>query len=166
MKKSLILIRHADSRNQEQGQKDLDRVLSDVGIQEASRVGRFLYLQGKIPQLIYTSHAARAFETAKLIAEQLKLDDSEINIDEDLYEASVRSLLSRINKIEEGINSIIIIGHNPAITHLCEHLSNEVIGFLPPGSMVHLVFDKMKWEEISKGTGHLKEIKLPDQITF
>jgi phosphohistidine phosphatase len=166
MEKSLILVRHAESRNQEQGQKDLDRVLSDTGVRDASRLGRFLYLEGRIPQLIYSSHAVRAIQTSKLIGEQLKLDDSEINIDEELYEASVRSLLNLINNIEEGINSIIIIGHNPAITHLCEHLSEDVIGYLPPGSMIHLTFKKMKWKEIAKGTGHLKEIKLPDQITF
>jgi phosphohistidine phosphatase len=125
-----------------------------------------MYLEEIIPEVILTSHATRAKETAQLFAEQLKLDNSEIKIDEDLYEASVRTLLNIITKLNNSLKSVMIIGHNPAITHLCEHLSKDIIGFLPPSSMVHLTFDSPEWAQLDKGTGKLVEIKLPDQISL
>ncbi len=166
MKRSLILIRHAQSRNVEHGQKDVERELTDSGIQDASRLARYMYLEEIIPDVILTSHAARALDTAQLFADQLKLDHSEIKIDEDLYEASVRTLLGFISNLDNSLKTVLIIGHNPSITHLCEHLSTDVIGFLPPGGMVHLTFEDLLWSQLDKGTGQLKEIKLPDQISL
>ena len=166
MKRSLILVRHAQSRNLESGLKDLDRELTDSGIQDASRLGRYMYMEEIIPQLILTSHAARARDTAQLFSEQLKLDQSEVIIDEDLYEASVRTLLNKIHELDKSVKKVLVIGHNPSISHLCEHLSKDVIGFLPPASMVHLTFNKVDWENLSKGDGNLEEIKFPDQISL
>jgi phosphohistidine phosphatase len=166
MKRFLILVRHAKSRESEPGQKDLDRELTDSGYQQASRLGRYLYLKERIPEKIFTSHAKRAVDTAQLIGEQLKLDFSQIEINEELYEASVRTLLSQIHGLDPSLKTAIIIGHNPAITHLCEHLSKDEIGNLPSGSMVLLSFVNLNWEELDKGTGYLEEIKFPDQIVF
>jgi len=166
MKKSLILVRHAQSRNVEAGHKDLERELTDSGIQDASRLGRYMYMEELIPQIILTSHATRAKDTAQLFSEQLKLDQSDVKIDEDLYEASVRTLLNKIHDLDKNIRKVLIIGHNPSLSHLCEHLSKDVIGFLPPASMVHLTFDKIEWGNLDKGNGHLEEIKFPDQISL
>jgi phosphohistidine phosphatase len=166
MKRHLILIRHAQSRNVEPGEKDVDRELTDSGIQDASRLARYMYLEEIIPEVILTSHAARAKETAQLFEEQLKLGHSEVIVDEELYEASVRTLLNVITKLDNGLKSVLIIGHNPSLTHLCEHLSKDVIGFLPPASMVHMTFDNLDWSKLDKGVGILNEIKLPDQISF
>ena len=66
MKRSLILIRHAQSRNLEPGQKDLERELTDSGIQDASRLARYMYLEEVIPDIVLTSHATRAIDTAQL----------------------------------------------------------------------------------------------------
>ena len=164
MKRFLILVRHAKSRESEPGQKDLDRELTESGYQQASRLGRYLYLKDLIPEKIFTSHAKRALDTAQLIGEQLKLDPVQIERNEELYEASVRTLLSQIHGLDPLLKSVIIIGHNPAITHLCEHLSKDEIGNLPSGSMAFLSFVNLNWDELDKGTGFLEEIKFPDQI--
>lgn len=166
MKKHIILIRHASSHPADQGQKDIDRDLDNNGIQDISRVGRYLYLKNMIPDLILTSHARRAVYSTQLIAEQLKLDGSRIKIIEDLYEASVRTLINQISELDPAIQVIAIIGHNPSLLHLCEHLSNDVINQLPPAGMVYLSFNNLNWNELDKGTGSLVETILPDQITF
>jgi len=166
MKRFLILVRHAKSRQAEPGQKDLDRELTESGYQQASRLGRYLYLQELIPEKIFTSHALRALDTAQLIGEQLKLEPFQIEKNEELYEASVRTLLSQIHGLDTSLKSVLIIGHNPAITHLCEHLSKDEIGNLPSGSMVLLSFVNLNWNELDKGTGFLEEIKFPDQIVL
>lgn len=166
MKRYLILIRHAKSRQAEPGSKDIDRELTDSGYQQASRIGRYLYLKELIPDKLLTSHARRALATASLVADQLKMEPSQIEENEELYEASVRTLLKQIHDLDDDLKSVIIIGHNPAITHLCEHLSKEEIGSLPSGSMVHLSLNNLSWQEVDKGTASVEEIKFPDQITF
>jgi phosphohistidine phosphatase len=166
MKRFLILIRHARSRETEPGQKDIDRELTESGYQQASRVGRYLYLKEIIPDKLFTSHARRALDTAQLVADQLKLDPSQVIENEELYEASVRTLLNQIHKLDNSLKSVIIIGHNPAITHLCEHLSKNEIGNLPSGSMVHLSFTNLSWKELEKGTCYVEEIKFPNQIVL
>lgn len=166
MKRFLILVRHAKSHQAEPGQKDMDRELTGSGYQQASRLGRYLYLKEMIPDKILTSHARRAIDTAQLIAEQLKLDSSQIEENEELYEASVRTLLSQIHGLDPLLKSVIIIGHNPAITHLGEHLLKDEIGNLPSGSMVFLTFVNLNWDELDKGTGFLEEIKFPEQIVI
>lgn len=164
MKRFLILIRHAKTRESEPGKKDIDRELTESGYQQASRIGRYLYLNELVPDKLLTSHARRALDTAQLIADQLKLDSSKIIENEELYEASVRTLLNQIHHLDSSLKSVIIIGHNPAITHLCEHLSQNEIGNLPSGSMVQLSFTNLSWKELDKGTGYVEEIKFPDQI--
>ncbi|MBS0000209.1 MAG: histidine phosphatase family protein [Cyclobacteriaceae bacterium] len=166
MKRHLILIRHAKSRETEPGQKDIDRELTESGYQQASRIGRYLYLKELIPEKLLTSHARRALDTAQLIADQLRLDPYQVIENEELYEASVRTLLNQIHGLDESLKSVIIIGHNPAITHICEHLSKNEMGNLPAGSMVHLSFANINWEELDKGTGVVEEIKFPDQIVL
>jgi len=161
-----MLVRHAKSRETESGQKDIDRELSESGYQQASRLGRYLYLKQFNPDKILTSHARRAVDTAQLISEQLKLDPSQIESREELYEASVRTLLHQIHALDNALKSVIIIGHNPTITHLCEHLSKDEIENLPSGSMVNLSFVNLNWDELDKGTGYLEEIKFPDQIVL
>ncbi len=164
MKRHLILVRHAKSRQAEGGQKDFDRELTDTGIQQASRLGRYLYMKEVIPDKILTSNAVRVKKTAMFVAEQVQVENTKIEEDEDLYEASVRTLMNRINAIDDSLESVMVIGHNPAMLHLCEHLLNDPVDSFPSCSMVYLSFSNLSWNEIDKGTGSLIEIKEPDDI--
>ena len=166
MKKELILVRHAQSHPVESGLKDVDRSLTDAGLREASRLGRYLYVKENIPERIMTSHALRSIQTARFLTEQLRMEYSHVEEIEDLYEASVRTLLQFINELDKTSQKVLIIGHNPAISHLVEHLTEEDVGSLPAGSMVHLSFANLNWAEISKGTGIIMDQKHPDQIVI
>jgi phosphohistidine phosphatase len=165
MKKSLLLLRHARANTKEPGEQDLDRSLNEVGVMDALRVGRYLLKEEVDIGRIMTSHAKRAVETATLICESLKLDPNKITEQEDLYEASARTLLDGINQLEESICCVVLIGHNPALAFLGEYLSNQPVGFLPPGGCIWLEFKNMTWKEVEKETASLKEIVYPEQLT-
>jgi phosphohistidine phosphatase SixA len=47
--------------NQNRVRKDIDRELTESGYQQASRMGRYLYLKELIPDKLFTSHARRAW---------------------------------------------------------------------------------------------------------
>ncbi len=164
MTKSLVLVRHAQSINIQSGIKDVDRNLTDKGIQDASKIGNYLTTIHLRPEFIYTSHAARALSTAQLIADQTGLESSEIIILEDLYEASLRILLKIINQLNENNKTIIIIGHNPSISYLCEFLTPSTIGEMAPAGICILNFKDISWENVNKATAELIEYKSPADI--
>ncbi|MFC2124919.1 histidine phosphatase family protein [Bacteroidota bacterium] len=166
MIKSLLLIRHAQAKTKEPGEKDIDRSLNEAGVMESLRIGRYLSKEEVNIEQIMTSHARRAFETATLISESLKLDPNKITELEDLYEASARTLLDRINQFEESFCCVVLIGHNPALTFLGEYLSSQPIGFLPPGGLIWLAFEDMSWENVEKETAFLKGTIYPEQLTI
>ena len=112
-----------------------------------------------------TSHAKRAVETATLVCESLKLDFNMITEFEDLYEASARTLLDSINQFEETLCCVVLIGHNPALAFLGEYLSNQPVGFLPPGGLIWLELEDMTWKEVGKETAFLKVTVYPEQLT-
>ena len=166
MTKSLILVRHAQSINLQQGIKDIERSLTDTGVQEAYKIGKYLNNTKLRPDLIYTSNAERAVSTAKLIAEQTGNEDHEIIMLDDLYEASFRILLKIINQLENKYNNVLIIGHNPAISFLCEFLSDHAIGEIVPAGICILKFNDMDWETIGKASGQIFEYISPSEINL
>ncbi len=165
MTKSLVLVRHAQSVNIQSGIKDIDRNLTDKGTQDASKIGNYLTTIHLHPELIYTSHAARALSTAQLIAEQTGLGTREIIIVEDLYEASLRILLKIINQLNEKNQSVLMIGHNPSISYLCEFLTPETIGEMAPAGICILNFKDISWENVNKATAVLADFKSPADIS-
>jgi phosphohistidine phosphatase len=163
MEKTLVLMRHAKSREQERGKKDFDRILSEEGIRDASLVGRFLYNKNINADRILSSPATRAKETAELISEQMKFDTNRIHYVEDIYTGSVRSLLLLINEMSEDCKNIVIIGHNPAVTYLAEYLTKSVIGNIEECGYALIKVDS-QWETVSEGTCYLDYYQFPTQL--
>lgn len=166
MVKKLFLGRHAESAEAVAGIKDIERDLTAKGYRDAPRVGRYLFEQNLLPDAMLASSAQRAQATAELMAEQLKFELNKITFSEDLYNASVRTLLSQINGAQNTWGNLYIIAHNPAISYLSEYLTRENIGSIVPGGMVILSFDIDGWEEVSEGNARLMSYLQPDQIIF
>src|SRR5437762_1064955 len=110
MNKTLYLIRHAKSDWSVPGEKDFERTLNSRGYTDAPRIGRELSEKGVKPDLIISSPALRAKLTAEFIAEQIKYDPEQIVFEEEIYESSVRTLLSIINNTDEKYQKIMIFG--------------------------------------------------------
>lgn len=164
MKKTVFLVRHAQAAEPEIDQKDIARPLTPAGMRDAGLMGRYLFQNYENPNLILSSTAARAQTTAEMIAEQLKYDASGIRFDEDLYEASVRTLLRIINEVPDQYHSILIVAHNPSITYLAEYLSKSDVPNMYPGSVCILEFEDLHWKEVSEGTGYFKLYESPPNL--
>lgn len=164
MDKTLILVRHAQSNYPQPGIKDVERTLTDKGVQDASKAGKYLKEIKLFPDYIYTSQAVRALSTARLICDQLGLNENKVIIMEDLYEASLRILLRIINKLENKISTILITGHNPSISYLCEFLAGDQVGEILPSGFCVLTFTDIHWNEVNKGNGKLTDCKWSSDI--
>jgi phosphohistidine phosphatase len=149
--KTLYLARHAKSYWKDQSIPDFDRPLNSRGKRDAPFMGEVLKDKKVIPDLIISSPAKRTKKTAIEIASKIGYSEKKILYKEELYEASSNTILKVLNKIDEKYNSVMIFAHNPGLTLLNNHISNNYIENIPTCGIVALQLDK-KWNELSKNT--------------
>jgi len=164
MLRTLFLVRHAHAADAELGQKDQERPLTGTGIRDASIVGKSLFEHYHTPDYLLSSTAHRAQETAQILAEQLQYAADKIVFEEEVYEASVRSLLAVVNRIPAAPAKVLLVAHNPGITYLSEYLTKESVPNMVPGSVMAMQFDGLSWAEVSEGTAHLIGYTSPAQL--
>ena len=165
MTKLLYLLRHAQSAEKQQGQTDKDRELTPQGVKESFQIGTYLHREKIFPDAIYCSVAERARMTAQLIADTIKLDLGKIIPDEELFQASVRTFMEFVQRLDDAYNSVICVGHNPAISYLAEYLSKAEIGEMPTGGLVILKLQLSNWEEVNEGTAEFIQLITPTMLT-
>lgn len=166
MSMDLFLIRHAKAHEKETGGKDIDRGLTTDGIQNATRTGYFFQQNGIQPDIMISSPAVRARETATLIAEQLKYETNQIHYNDDLYEASVRNLLMAITNLKSTWSQVFIVAHNPSISYIAEYITQSELGSVVPAGFVQIHFPFEDWAQVSEATGDLKKVKDPISYKF
>lgn len=84
--KTLILIRHAKSDWHSAAGTDFDRPLNTRGKNVAPLMGQRLVDRGCLPDLLLSSPAKRARQTAKRIAKQLAYPEERIEYATEIYE--------------------------------------------------------------------------------
>jgi phosphohistidine phosphatase len=149
--KTLYFARHAKSFWGDQSIPDFDRPLNKRGKRDAPFMGEVLKDRKVKPDLIICSPSKRTKKTAIEIAYKIGYPEKKIQFNEDLYEASSNTILKVIKKIGENYDSVMIFGHNPGLTMLNNHLSNQYIDNIPTCGIVALQLDK-KWSEIDENT--------------
>lgn len=162
MMKNLFLVRHASANEVEKGGKDRERELSAKGYQDATRLGRHLREAQETVDLMLVSTAQRAQSTAEILTEQMHHGGRIVYSDE-LYQASVRSVLTLINQQAEEINHLMIVGHNPTLTYLTEYLTGDPVNSMAPGGLFSLQI-AVPWTEVSQQSATLVAYLDPDQL--
>lgn len=152
--KHLILIRHAETAEKVTGRTDKDRELTTSGMRQAASVGHFLKNHSTAIDIILSSEALRAITTAQLIAEQLTTGDDLVEIDDELYQASVGTLFEKLRSGDEHHN-IAIVGHNPTISYFAEFLTGSSVDDMKPCTVLILNLSIGSWKELAKGSATL-----------
>ncbi|MFC3559388.1 SixA phosphatase family protein [Pedobacter jamesrossensis] len=153
MAKQLLLVRHGKSDWGNLDLKDFDRPLNKRGKENAPEMAERLINRDFKFDLIVSSPAKRAKSTAKYFAEAYHIED--IQYEESIYEANVRTLLKIVNDFDDSANTIIMFGHNPGFTDFANELSDADIYNIPTAGMVLISFPFDSWKMVSKGTGEL-----------
>ncbi len=150
MGKTLFIVRHGKARPKEGGEKDQDRPLDAEGLRTSSRLGAYLYNKSADISAIVSSNALRAKQTAEQIADQIDYDIAKIIFNEDIYEASVRIILERVNEFNNEWSEVILVGHNPVLSYFVEYITGYHFDGMEAGSLVKIACDVDDWKEISK----------------
>ena len=151
--KELILVRHAKSSWQDPALRDHERPLNKRGKRDAPEMGDRLARRGYDPDLIISSSADRALETARAFAVKLGYPSEHIQTEERIYHASVDELLEAIRGVEASVETLVLFGHNPGFTQLANLLGPRDIFNMPTCGVLHLRFNTKSWSTIGPVAG-------------
>jgi len=146
--KKLYLVRHAKSSWEEPEGSDMDRPLLEKGIKRTMKVIRFLKERAVKIDLMISSPAIRAFQTAVLVAKGIGYQEDKIRVERKIYDGYYDRILDLIYATSNEVNSLMIFGHNPTITHLANLFLHPGVDLLPTTGTICISFDTEKWESI------------------
>ncbi|HKJ07621.1 MAG TPA: histidine phosphatase family protein [Gammaproteobacteria bacterium] len=159
--KRLTVVRHAKSSWKHAGLSDFDRPLNGRGQRDAPLMGKRLAKRGLQPQRLVSSPARRALTTARVIAGEIGYPIEAIVTDRRIYEASVPDLLTVIGEQPGDCAELMLVGHNPGLTDLCNHIAPRSIENLPTGGAFCVQFRIADWQEVEWTTGELVFFDFP-----
>lgn len=151
--KTIHLLRHAKSSWEDADMSDFDRPLNRRGREAAPLVGQLMLKKKIRPDLIISSPAERARQTAAIVIKAANLA-SELRYDERIYEADVTRLLEVVSQIEESVGVALLVGHNPGMEDLVETLTGEKQS-MPTAALARIILDVEKWSKVRERTGRL-----------
>ncbi len=143
--KILTLVRHAKSSWKDSSLSDGERPLNKRGEHDAPMMAERIRDHGIRPSLIISSPAARAWMTARLIAEKISYPTEFLQRENKLYLASLDDLLDVVVAQDNGFNSVLVVGHNPGLTNFANFLSPGLTDNLPTAGVVSVQFDRDDW---------------------
>ncbi|MCK9422616.1 MAG: histidine phosphatase family protein [Bacteroidales bacterium] len=146
--KTLYLVRHAKASWEEPGVSDSHRPLLPKGIKRTERVAEFLKERGITIDLMLSSPAVRAYETARIMAAGLDYPLKNIKIERKIYEGYHDRILDIIYGTPDRINSLMIFGHNPTISQVANLFIHPGIEIMPTSCVACISFHSDTWAEI------------------
>jgi phosphohistidine phosphatase len=162
MAKTLYVLRHGKSKRGPEFDTDFERTLAPRGQRDAPVVGRLLRGYTPPPQLILASPAARARETAELVAAEL--DEPNLQLDEGMYGAYGSELMLTVQQLPDTVEVALLVGHNPGLEGLVDELSNTDDTLLKTCSLAVMHSDVESWREVMPGTCRLVRLVHPKEL--
>jgi phosphohistidine phosphatase len=148
---TLLIMRHCHAHvNLAARLNDRTRSLSPQGEAAALEVGQALAGEQFVPQLILTSNATRTQQTANIVAKSVGALPTVISPRAHLYHGSAEDYLEIINGENSNYSTILIIGHNPAVSTFfgsCRAKGMNT-GFFKPGELAILEVDIASWAQL------------------
>jgi len=160
--KKLVIIRHGKSDWEDTTLDDYDRPLTGRGLTDAPFMGNFLHQKGLIPDIIMSSPALRAIQTAELIAKEVKYA-KQIFPNQYIYEAYVNTLQEIVSYIHDDNDTVFLIGHNPGVSALAYMLC-DLKESIPTCATVEIAFDTDSWITAPKENSTLISYDSPKTI--
>jgi phosphohistidine phosphatase len=169
--KLLYILRHAKAV---QGTKDISdkaRPLNERGIEACAKVGTYLKEHHKLPALVLCSPSIRTQQTETLVKEAAG-GKWKLQMMEKLYLAGAEEIIRQVQKVEDDINSVMVIGHNPGMHHAAHLLArpddsdhwDALTLKYPTGALAVLRFDIIHWVDMREGQGELIDFMTPGAL--
>ena len=162
--KYLYIIRHAKAEASTNEINDHDRKLINKGIERAKNLNS--WLKNKTPNIegLFTSSSIRTLQTTDILCNGMIHPIKKI-VDKKLYAASEENLINYISFIEENLNTIGIVGHQPSLQELALTLvSSYAEGYekvlnnnFSTSNAILILLNIKRWDQISPRVGVLAD---------
>lgn len=160
--KELILLRHAKSDWAAAFTDDADRPLNRRGREAAEAMGRVLALAGRTPDLVLTSPALRARDTADLAAAAGRWE-APIVADPRLSPGSPAAVVTVVQERAGEARRVMAVGHEPAWSETAALLLGGASLRMATGAAACL--EVASWEELHAGACTLLWMLTPRLFT-
>ncbi len=169
--KRLFVLRHAKSSWDNPGLEDHERPLAPRGQRACVVMAEHIRATGIAPELVLCSSARRTRETLAGVD-----PPGERVIEAGLYSASTDDVIDRLRQVPDAVDSVMLIGHNPASQMLVLRLSRRNGGAatsperaaverkFPTGALATLTFEG-SWSELAPGGALLTEFLTPRELS-
>jgi len=170
--KTIYLARHAKSSWTSAAKTDFDRPLSHRGLIDAAKIGAKLNTLNWKPDLVISSPALRAKKTCRILCESIHHPLDSIVWDKAIYAAYMVTLLHTLGQQSEQTESVMLIGHNPAMEDLLLHLCGEGLWkkhaqkngkLFTTGNIAKIEFNG-SWENLTMGNADLIQLLKPKSL--
>ena len=170
MVRELFILRHGKSAWPELVD-DYNRPLKKRGRKAAMAMGTWMLQHKMIPDWIISSPADRARETAEKLCKGLEINRHKFLIfDDRIYEAGLDDLLAVLADCPRFKRRIVLVGHNPGLDSLLQHLISDDLKLDDEGKILgtaHLAHIRMPedWQNLEPGCAELKGIFRPRDVS-
>lgn len=126
-----------------------------------------------LPERVLCSTARRARETWARVEDALEMDPPpEVEWVQGLYLAEPHRILGFVRGQPDGVEHLLVVGHNPGFEDLARTLSgggdpsalSSLGGGFPTGGLAILRFPVERWDEVGPGGGHLEAFVRPRDL--
>ncbi|OBJ21398.1 SixA phosphatase family protein [Mycobacterium colombiense] len=162
--RTLLLMRHAKS-DYPPGVADHDRPLAPRGIKQAGLAGDWLRANAPTIDGVLCSTATRTRET--LLNTRI---DAPVRYSERLYATTPGTMIEEINTVDDGVNALLVIGHEPTMSTLALGLGGagdtntsaaERISVKFPTSAIAVLTVPCAWKQLELGVATLIDFEVP-----
>ncbi len=158
--KTLLILRHGKSSWANSDLGDHDRPLKGRGKRDAKRMGEEILERDVVPDLILSSTARRARSTARRAAQAAGCADR-ITETRELYLTGAEHQLRTIARsASDEHQRVMIVGHNPTLEDLLEHLTGEDER-VTTGNLACIDLDLESWQQLPGARGTLRFLLRP-----
>jgi len=172
--KTVYVLRHAKSDRDNPALQDHDRPLNARGRDAAPKMAAYIKSQGYEPDAVLSSTSRRTVETYDLVKEAL--GEAKVTFEEGLYLAEKRQLMERLRWLDDDLQSVMVIGHNPGLEELAnaltaspknekqERLHRRMREKFSTAALAVIQLPAKAWRDVKAGTGKLVDFMRPKDL--
>lgn len=162
--KRVIIVRHAKAIPTDYD-NDIERGLTERGEEDAETISHELKKSGISADLIISSPAKRARQTAEVFANTLDYPKNSIRFEKKLYSGkSPENFLIMLSELEDELNTVFVFGHNPSVYYYMVYLMRDFTHDVPTCSTVAIDFGVDSWSGLEDRSGTLGLRLIPDMF--
>lgn len=146
--KTLMLVRHAQATESVIGLADHARELTEHGRQQANTLAVRMMAGMGPPDLMLVSSAKRTLATSAILVAVFGSSSQAVQTDDGLYLASEDTLWQTVWSTDDGVQRLMIVGHNPGLSEMVQAFDPACSG-LKTAQAFCVEFNVSHWHEVN-----------------